>query len=409
MTRSDKDQLVVVLGVVTMVQALLSLTVLAAASIAPEITQAYEIGPETIGYQISIIYFAASAGSIVVGVVVRRFGPATTSMIALMIAASGFVGLASEILVIAALAAFLIGIGYALTNPSAARILDKHCPSGHHNFVFSLKQTSVPIGGIIAALAFPFIAEAAGWRMTILTAAGLCLIACVIVAPCRRRWDGEREQSVRFRGGIFAGLAELGRNRGLRSLAITSFCFSAMQLSLMSYVVSTLVIDLHWTLVVAGAMTAVVQLFGATGRLVWGLLADRTGSPMALLATIGAITTAAGLSMPLLSADSTLVVVALILVPFGFASIEWNGNMLAVIARHVIPEKAGDATGGVMAVTFVGVVVGPTMLALVRSVTESFLMAFFWLALFPMVGAVTALRAHISAGQGRKSKDSTDK
>lgn len=409
MARFAKGQLVVVLGVVTMVQALLSLTVLAAASIAPEIAQAYDIGPETIGYQISIIYFAASAGSIVAGLVVRRFGPATTSMIALLIAALGLVGLASGVLVIAALAAFLIGVGYALTNPSAARILDKHCPPGHRNFLFSLKQTSVPIGGIIGGLSLPFIAEAAGWRIAILTAALLCLVACVVVAPFRRRWDGERAQSVRFRGGIFAGLAELRHNRGLRSLAITSFCFSAMQLSLMSYVVSTLVIDLHWTLVAAGAMTAVVQLFGATGRLVWGLLADRTGSPMALLATIGAITTVAALSMPLLSADSTLVAVTLILVPFGFASIGWNGIMLADIARHVIPEKVGDATGGVMAVTFIGVVVGPAALALVHGVTESFPAAFFWLALFPIVGAATALQAHI-AGRGRDiSSVSADK
>ncbi|WP_185805214.1 MFS transporter [Pontivivens nitratireducens] len=401
MTRSAKGQLVVVLGVVTMVQALLSLTVLAAASIAPEITQAYNIVPEMIGYQISIIYFAASAGSIVAGVVIRRFGPATTSMIALLIAASGLAGLASGLLIIAALSAFLIGVGYALTNPSAARILDKHCPPGHRNFVFSLKQTSVPIGGIIGGLALPFIAEAAGWRIAILTAACLCLIACVIVAPFRRRWDGEREQSVRFRGGIFAGLAELRHNRGLRSLAITSFCFSAMQLSLMSYVVSTLVIDLHWTLVAAGAMTAVVQFFGATGRLVWGLLADRTGSPMALLATIGAITTVAAVSMPLLSAESTLAAVAMILVPFGFASIGWNGIMLADIARHVIPEKVGDAAGGVMAVTFIGVVIGPATLALVHGVTESFPLAFFWLALLPIIGAVTALRAHIRARHAR--------
>ncbi len=408
MTRSARGQLVVVLGVVTMVQALLSLTVLTAASIAPEITRAYAIGPETIGYQISIIYFAASAGSIIAGVVVRRFGPATTSMIALLVAGSGLVGLASGVLVMAALSALLIGIGYALTNPSAARILDKHCPPRHRNFVFSLKQTSVPIGGIIGGLALPFIAEAAGWRIAILTAAALCLVACVIVAPFRRRWDGGREQSARFRGSIFAGLAELRNNRGLRSLAITSFCFSAMQLSLMSYAVSTLVIDLQWTLMAAGAMTALVQLFGATGRLVWGLLADRTGRPMAQLATIGAITTIAALAMPMLSADSTLFTVSMILIPFGFASIGWNGIMLADIARHVTPEKVGDATGGVMAVTFIGVVIGPATLALCHGVTESFPKAFFCLALFPMVGGATALQAHIAERIGRSAINSTD-
>jgi hypothetical protein len=49
-----------------------------------------------------------------------------------------------------------------------------------------------------------------------------------------------------------------------------------------------------------------------------------------------------------------------------------------------------------MAVTFVGVVVGPATLALVHGVTESFPLAFSWLALFPLIGAVSALTAHLS-------------
>lgn len=248
MKSREATGLVTVLGIVTMVQALLSLTVLAAASIAPRITQAYDISPETIGYQISAIYFAASAGSIGAGVIVRRHGPAATSIIALILAAVGLAGLASGSLVMAVAASLCIGIGYSLTNPSAAHILDRHCPSRHRNLVFSIKQTSVPIGGTIAGLALPFLAEVAGWRVAMIAAAALCIAGCIMVAPFRHQWDSDRNPSVRFRGGVFAGLAELRINPGLRSLAITAFCFSAMQLSLMSYIVSTLVIDFHWSL-----------------------------------------------------------------------------------------------------------------------------------------------------------------
>lgn len=403
MGKSPAGQLAIVLGIVTMVQALLSLSVLAVASIAPMITQAYDIGPETIGYQISLIYFAASVGSIGASVVVRRYGPATTSMIALLIAAAGLAGLASGNLAIAALAAFFIGIGYALTNPSAACILDRHCPRGHRNFVFSLKQTSVPIGGIIGGLMLPFIAEAAGWRVAMLSAAVFCILACVIVAPFRRHWDGDHDPSQRFRGGVFAGLAELRTNGGLRSLAVTSFCFSAMQLSLMSYVVSTLVVDFKWTLVAAGGMAAIVQAFGAVGRLTWGWLADRTRSPMAVLALIGTITAVAAFSMQMLAPDSSHAEVAIILIPFGFASIGWNGILLADIARHVSAEKVGDATGGVMATTFAGVVIGPAILALTHGITESFSMSFSWLALFPLIGSSTALYAQLKTYRQRKS------
>jgi MFS family permease len=395
MGSSHKTDFAVVLGTVTLVQALLSLAVLATASIGPIITQAYGIGPEIIGYQISAIYFAASVGSVGAGLIVRRYGPATTSIFALLLAAVGLIGLASGVLVIAAIAALCIGIGYSLTNPSAGQILERHCPSGRRNLVFSLKQTSVPIGGTIAGLALPLIAEVAGWRIAILSAAGLCLFACALVAPFRAQWDADKNRSVRFKTGIFEGLREVRINPGLRALATTSFCFSAMQLSLMSYVVSTLVIDFHWTLVAAGAMAAGVQVCGAVGRVIWGWLADRTRSPMAVLGAIGVITTSAAVSMQILIPDSTPLAVAVILVPFGFASIGWNGILLADIARHVPLVKVSSSTGAVMALTFAGVVVGPAILALVHGFTDSFAQAFMWLALFPLIGTITAFWAHL--------------
>ena len=142
--------MLVVLSVVTLVQALLSLAVLAAASIAPVVTAAYDINIETVGYQISLIYLAASLGSLISGVIVRRYGPARTSMACLLAAAIGLLLLATGVLAAAVLASVLIGLGYALTNPSAGQILDRHCPPGHRNFVFSIKQTAVPIGGVVA-------------------------------------------------------------------------------------------------------------------------------------------------------------------------------------------------------------------------------------------------------------------
>ncbi|MEC7258156.1 MAG: MFS transporter, partial [Pseudomonadota bacterium] len=391
--QGKSGRLVVVLAVVTLVQALLSMAVLSAPSIAPVITSAYEIGVETVGYQISLIYLAASVGSFGSGVVVRRYGPARTSMVSLVMAAVGLALMATGVVGIAVVASVLIGLGYALTNPSAGQILDRHCGPEHRNFVFSLKQTAVPIGGIAAGLILPALAEGVDWRMALAVPVCLCLLACLVVAPFRESWDVGREPNARFRGSVMAGIREVRQNPGLRSLAIVAFCFAAMQLSLMSYIVSTLVVDLGWTRVAAGGMTAAVQVCGAVGRLTWGGLADWWGRPMRVLLVIGLITTVAAGLMPLLKPDTPLVLVALLLAAFGFASIGWNGILLADIARHVPQAQVGSASGGVMATTFAGVVVGPAIFAVVHMVTRDFALSFLWLAIFPLLGAIVALRA----------------
>jgi hypothetical protein len=53
--------------------------------------------------------------------------------------------------------------------------------------------------------------------------------------------------------------------------------------------------------------------------------------------------------------------VVLILVAFGASAIGWNGVYLAEVARRAPPGTASLATGGTLAFTFLGVVVGPPM------------------------------------------------
>jgi hypothetical protein len=65
---------------------------------------------------------------------------------------------------------------------------------------------------------------------------------------------------------------------------------------------------------------------------------------------------------------------------------------MAESARMAAPGKVGDAAGGVLAVAFAGVVVGPSILALVVGAVGSYSLAFGLLALLPLAGMVIAWR-----------------
>ena len=113
---------------------------------------------------------------------------------------------------------------------------------------------------------------------------------------------------------------------------------------------------------------------------------------MKTLAAIGLCTCLGGALLPLaLSGPVEPLVVLLCLL--GTCAAGWNGLLLAEAARLAAPGKAGDAAGGVLAVAFAGVVVGPSLFGLAVAVLDSYALAFGLLALLPGLGAVIAWRS----------------
>ena len=155
--------LVMLLGLVTGVQALATFAVLALPTLATVAAPHFGFGPETIGYQISIVYAAAALLSSVAGLYVRRHGAATMSILAMALSSVGLLGIATGSPVLAIAASSSIGAAYGLTNPAASHLLFRFAPRHRQNLVFALKQTGVPLGGILAALLLPRLAEAYGW------------------------------------------------------------------------------------------------------------------------------------------------------------------------------------------------------------------------------------------------------
>jgi hypothetical protein len=88
-----------------------------------------------------------------------------------------------------------------------------------------------------------------------------------------------------------------------------------------------------------------------------------------------------------------------LLVPLGFCAAGWNGVLIAEADRLAAPGRAGEAVGGVLVLSFGGVVIGPTLLAGLVGLAGGYAPAFALLALLPLAGAVLAWR---TAGKVRR-------
>ena len=311
------------------------------------------------------------------GSFVLRHGGVRINQASVVLAAAG-IGLALIGSVpIVALGAVLAGMGYGLATPAASHVLARVAPPARRGLVFSLKQSAVTLGGLLAGVLFPPVAERFGWEWAVVLACCMVVSAALIIQPLRARVDADRNPAHRVRIDAPGQSVRLVLTTPrLRPIALVAFSFGAMQLSLFAFLVTYLVERVGLDLVTAGMMFSVMQGAGFVGRVGWGWVTDRWIAARPLLAVLGAGTIASTAAAIAFTDAWPLAGLVAGCAALGLTAVGWNGIYLAEVARAVPIDKVGSATGGIMMFTFVGVVVGPSAFGVILAATGSYAAAF---------------------------------
>ncbi|MCM2293885.1 MFS transporter [Allorhizobium sp. BGMRC 0089] len=377
----------------TLVQIVATASVLALTAIAPMVAADLKIGAYWIGYQISLIYFSGMFSSAVAGTLVKRFGPVRIEQAALLCCVIGFAGIASANIPLIIIASLFIGIGYGLNNPAASELLSRVTPPHRRNIVFSLKQSGVPLGGILASFAFPFLTHAFDWQTALLIGAAAPLVIMALMAATHAGQAASRSPAPSVFKGMMEEQTLIWHNPRLRTLSALGFAYSAMQLSASAFTVVTLVHDAGWPLLAAGSVAATMQLSGAFGRIFWGAVADRIGGGFKTLSLLGLLG-GAGFAALFWLSDMPAALQIVLFILIGAVTIGWNGVLLAEVAHNAPEGRVGALTGGVLVYTFIGVIVGPSSFASVYALTGHYGASFLLFSTFGFLGMIAAWRVH---------------
>ena len=153
-----------------------------------------------------------------------------------------------------------------------------------------------------------------------------------------------------------------------------------MQLSLTSFTVTVLVEDIGHDLVTAGIALSCIQVAGVVGRVTWGWLADRSQSPLAVMAVITAVIAVGALVLTQLSAAWPLLAIYAVYFALGFTGMSWNGVCFSELVNHGPTGRASNITGAALFVTFSGVILGPAAFALLVQITGDYTSTYFMTA-----------------------------
>ena len=402
--------LVAAVSITLAVQAVTSMAMVAPSVLAPAVAPALGVAPQTIGLFVSAAYFAAMLSGLACGGLIVSLGVLRVCQLSVLLAGAGLVLGAGGWLIAMPVAALVIGAGYGLVNPSSSHILARATPPGMMALVFSIKQTGVPIGGMIAGAMVPALLLAIGWQPTVLALALVTAAIALPIEPARRDSEsggagggaagpsgtgtaaGDAPAREPVAGSLRRAVAGLGApirlvlsERSMRELAAVSFSYATVQLGLFTYLVSFLNLELGYTLVAAGLVFAVAQGAGVVGRIVWGALADRVFGARPMLGLLGVTMSACGLATAVASAAWPIAVTVVVAALFGASAVGWNGVYLAEVARRAPVGAVGAATGGTQFFTFLGALTGPPLFGAIASATGHYAWGYAAFSLLPLV------------------------
>lgn len=373
-----------------------SMAVLVLPAVAPEVARSFGIDPSLIGYQISLVSCGMVVTLTLMGNTSLRYGAARTNQLGHALILIGLLVLLLPATAFLLVGSLVIGLGYGMITPSASHLLMRYTAPQRRSTVFSIHQTGIPAGGMLAALIAPAVTVYAGWRWAVVVSVVLLLSVVLVMQLGRRQWDDDRDRGARaVTANPLAAAIAIWRQRELRLIAIAGSCFSWVQFCAATFAVVACVEALGMNLVVAGTVLTVVQIASAGGRVLIGWITDRSGDTAHVLSWNAGLLVLCTLGGLALSPSLPLVLVYVLFALLGATSGCWPGAILAEVGRLAPQGQVSLAISGSLVITNVGKFIGPIIFANIYVMTRSYSIAFAML----VVPAAVALYCLYSARQ----------
>jgi len=385
------------LVITLLVQTGVSGTTLVPPAIAPALLAAMGLPLSYIGMFASVLFISGMVAGVFAVTMVKRYGPIRTSQIALLSAAIGAALVATMQPWSLLVGAVFMGLGLGQVTPASSDILARTAPPNRYALVFSIKQTGVPLGGVLAGLLGPPTVVYFGPSYALLEFTVLCLVAMFGVQVLRSELDVHRQPDTPWPSLIKAFHAPVRlvmSQPALRVLCLASVVFAMVQHSLGSFLVTYLTGSLGWSLIAAGVGFSVAQTAGVFGRVGWSVVADRIGNGLPVLAGLALLMAGCSLLMWLPGPDTAHWPILILVALFGATGIGWNGVFLAQVSREVPKSDVALATAGSLVFTYGGVVVGPSVFGMVAQATGDMGLTYA-LLIVPLVPTIWMYAAYL--------------
>ena len=389
--------LLLALGAMFLQQTFVALGRALPAVIAPAIITDLRIDAAWIGIYFSLTAAASLVAQLGCGSFIVRHGALRMSQISLVMMAAGTALMAFGTPLMLVLSAIICGAGGAVATPASSHLLSRVSSPRYMPLVFSIKQTAVPAGLLVAGLLGPLVTEWTNWRVTMMLCAAACAVFAVMLQPVRKTFDTDRVPTRTFQFSDFKStLTSVLGTPDLRALSFACLAFNGLQAVVTAYFVVYLT-TIGYTPVAAGFVFSVAVAVAVPGRIVWGWLGSSHVTPRTMMAGL-AFGMAAGAALLAFSNVAWPgLVVGLIACVLSATALSWHGILLAETARAAPEGMRGGVTGGVLSFGQVGALALPLMYSGLLDLTGSYGIGFIVCGVPALLVGVQLMRQRAAA------------
>lgn len=342
------------------------------AVLAPLIILELHADPSWVGVYFGLVAIAALIGQLGSGGFIIRHGAIRMSQMALLSTGGGM-----AVAVIGGAAGFVLSalVGNAIAavaTPASSHLLGRWAVRRYAPFAFSITQTAIPAGILLAGSLGPRLAQHIGWRGTMLISAAACWSFVLLLEPLHGRIDTEATPTHAihlsdFRTTVTGVLAV----RELRALSFACFAFNGLQAVFTAYFVTYLT-ALGYDLVAAGALFSAVIAIAIPCRILWGWVGSFYVAPHMVMSGLAFGMAVSVALTGAFSATWPAVAIGAVTGALSATAMSWHGILLSESARLAPAGRAGTVTGGVLSFGQMGAFVCPSVFSLLLWLTGGY-------------------------------------
>jgi MFS transporter, ACS family, hexuronate transporter len=376
------------LGLTTWGQAATNILGSAFGPLAPFLQDDLQISRASVGLISTAVFLTAAPSALFGGRASDRVGERRVLIISGVLGSFAALAVTASIgfwtLVLSCLA---LGLGNGIQNPAGSAAIMRWFPQHQRGFAMGIRQTGVPIGGMLAAGVAPILALHYGWRSAYLAGGILSLIGALLIVVAY--FDPPRKP---IAGAVaMRSLKDLARDKRLLLLAVIFNCQVFTQMAATTYFVLFLHETFAASVVTAGVLFVVVNVAAMVARIGWGLVSDRRfqGKRRPVLMMIIALTVCSTLGAALLPSGTPLWLVGVLSIFFGISAFAWTGILGTLVIEIAGPESAGSAISLVQVLATPATLLAPPLFGLLADVSGSYQASWLVLTLIGTVGLIT--------------------
>jgi sugar phosphate permease len=274
----------------------------------------------------------------------------------------------------------LAGSAGASVNAASGRAVMYWFPAAERGLALGVRQTAIPLGGFISALALPALGPSDGLLLLAALAAGGAIFGAAVIHDPEGAEDILQPRR----------LGETLRDGRLWLLCSGSSFYLVAQLAITGFVVLFLYDERGFSRGEAALVLAGIQVLAATFRIGGGRWSDRVGSRVGPLRLVG-LASSITLALVAVLVDAPAPVLVAALVGAGGFAMAWNGLSYTAAAEIAGRARSGAALGmqqTTLAAT--GAALPPIFAAVVAA--TSWQAGFGLASVFPLAGVLLLRR-----------------